>query len=85
MVSLLYTVSTYLGGRVALLENMVVDPARRGRGYGRELLRSAIEHAQKAGCRRITLLTDEDNAAARTFYEGFGSQPRPCGGLLDCN
>ena len=54
-------------------------------GYGRELLRSATEHAQKAGCRRITLLTDEDNATARTFYEGFGSQPRLCGGPLDCN
>ncbi len=72
MVNLLYTVSTFLGGRVALLEDMVVDPARRGAGHGHELLRSAIEPARKTGCRRITLLADEDNVAARIFYEGFG-------------
>jgi GNAT superfamily N-acetyltransferase len=72
MVSLLYTVSTFLGGRVALLEDMVVDPAWRGQGHGRTLLQSAIEHARAAGCRRITLLTDEDNAPARAFYEIFG-------------
>ena len=74
MVSLLYTVSTFLGGRVALLEDLVVDPARRGRGHGHELLRGAIEHARGAGCRRITLLTDGHNAAARAFYEASGFQ-----------
>ncbi len=72
MVTLLYTVSTFLGGRVALLEDMVVDPAQRGRGNGRELLRGAIEHARNAGCRRITLLTDAHNVAAHMFYEKFG-------------
>ena len=34
MVTLLYTVSTALGTRVALLEDMVVDPAGRGQGVG---------------------------------------------------
>ena len=72
MVSLLYTVSTFLGGRVALLEDVVVDPAWRGKGQGSALLQSAIEHARIVGCRRITLLTDEDNSKARSFYEGFG-------------
>ena len=74
MVSLLYVVSTFLGGRVELIEDMVVDPARRGKSYGRELLRSAIEHARKTGCRPITLLTDEGNEAAKNFYESFGFQ-----------
>ena len=72
MVSLLYTVSTFLGGRVALLEDMVVDPAHRGQGHGRKLLQAAIDHARRAGCRRLTLLTDGHNAAARTFYDSFG-------------
>jgi GNAT superfamily N-acetyltransferase len=72
MVSLLYTVSTFLGGRVALLEDMVVEPAQRGKGRGGEIVQGAIEHARKAGCRRITLLTDGHNVAARRFYEAVG-------------
>lgn len=74
MVSLLYTVSTFLGGRVALLEDMVVEPAQRGKGRGGELVQGAIEQARKAGCRRITLLTDGHNMAARKFYETVGFQ-----------
>ena len=74
MVSLLYTVSTFLGGRVALLEDMVVEPAQRGKGRGGEIVQGAIEHARKAGCRRITLLTDGHNMAARKFYETVGFQ-----------
>jgi GNAT superfamily N-acetyltransferase len=74
MLSLLYTVSTFLGGRVALLEDMVIEPAQRGKGRGGELVQAAIEHARKAGCRRITLLTDAHNTAARKFYETVGFQ-----------
>jgi GNAT superfamily N-acetyltransferase len=75
MVSLLYTVSTFLGGRVALLEDMVVEPSRRGKGLGGELVQAAMDHARKVGCRRITLLTDGDNVAARKFYEAVGFKP----------
>lgn len=73
MVSLLYTVSTALGGRVALLEDMVVSPAARGVGVGSLLLQAAIDHARSAGCKRITLLTDAANEAAQCFYakQGF--------------
>ncbi|MGQ0672271.1 MAG: GNAT family N-acetyltransferase, partial [Hyphomicrobium sp.] len=69
MVNLLYTVSTALGARVAILEDMVVDRAARGRGIGERLMREAIATARADGCRRITLLTDGDNAAAHRFYE----------------
>ncbi len=77
MVSLLYTVSTALGARVALLEDMVVDAGARGRGLGSALLEHAIAHARASGCRRITLLTDDDNAAAQRFYgrHGFVRSP----------
>ena len=69
MVSLLYSISTALGGRVALLEDMVVAPLLRGSGLGSQLLTAAITHAQQRGCLRITLLTDADNyvAVAVTF------------------
>ena len=42
MVNLLYTVSTALGGRVALLEDMIVAPHARGAGVGSQLLGHAI-------------------------------------------
>ena len=72
MVSLLFMPSTALGGRVAILEDMVVRPNARGRGAGSRLLHAAVEFAHMAGCRRITLLTDADNAAAQQFYGRHG-------------
>jgi len=74
MVNLLYTMSTALGARVAMLEDMIVHPAARGRGVGSRLLEYAIGFAANAGCRRITLLTDATNLAAQRFYarHGFG-------------
>ena len=74
MVNLLYTVSTALGGRVAILEDMIVHPGHRGRGAGSKLLQAAVDLARSAGCRRITLLTDQANRPAQRFYQrhGFG-------------
>ncbi len=75
MVNLLYTVSTALGARVALLEDMVIAPSMRGSGLGSQLLAAAIEHAKQRGCLRITLLTDADNGAAHAFYQKQGFAP----------
>jgi len=72
MVSLLFSISTALGGRVAMLEDMVVLPDKRGLGIGSELLNAAIKTARDSGCLRITLLTDSDNELAHTFYEKHG-------------
>lgn len=72
MVNLLYSVSTALGGRVVVLEDMVVDPDCRGRGAGSILLQTAIDFARDAGCLRITLLADRVNATAQRFYRRHG-------------
>jgi ribosomal protein S18 acetylase RimI-like enzyme len=72
MVSLLFSISTALGGRVAILEDMVVLPEQRGLGIGSALLTAAISTARDSGCQRITLLTDSDNEIARGFYEKHG-------------
>ncbi len=69
MVNLLFTISTALGGQVAILEDMVVHPDYRGSGAGSKLLQAAIDFAKSAGCRRITLLTDKTNEAAQRFYK----------------
>jgi len=75
MVILLYTVSTALGGRVALLEDMVVGPKARGGGIGSHLLQRAVAVAEAAGCLRITLLTDQHNLSAQRFYTRHGFTP----------
>jgi GNAT superfamily N-acetyltransferase len=74
MVNLLFTESTALGSRVALLEDMIVLPAARGKGIGTMLMQAAFQAARAEGCKRITLLTDAKNAAAQRFYarHGFG-------------
>ncbi|MGH6645813.1 GNAT family N-acetyltransferase [Aquabacterium sp.] len=72
MVTLLFTVSTALGERVAWLEDMVVDAGCRGQGVGALLIDGAIALARAHGCRRITLLTDADNLMAHRFYERHG-------------
>jgi GNAT superfamily N-acetyltransferase len=77
MVNLLYTVSTALGGRVAILEDLIVDRAARGCRHGALLLTEAIALCQADGCLRITLLTDSDNAAAQRFYRRFDFAPSP--------
>jgi len=54
MVSVLFTVSTALGGRVALLEDLVVAPEARGQGSGSALLQAAIAFAKESGALRVT-------------------------------
>lgn len=72
MATLLFTVSTALGERVGLLEDVIVRPDLRGQGLGGLLLHGAREQARWHGCRRLTLLTDAHNDAARRFYEREG-------------
>jgi GNAT superfamily N-acetyltransferase len=75
MVNLLYTVSTALGARVGILEDMVVSPVVRGSGIGSKLLTYATEFAKEKGCKRLTLLTDKNNVDAQRFYQRYGFTP----------
>ena len=72
MVMLLFTVSTSLGRKVALLEDMVVAPAWRSKGLGTRLIDHAVDFARREGFGRITLLTDQDNDSAQRFYRAKG-------------
>lgn len=72
MVSLLFSVSTALGEKVAWLEDMVIAPQYRHMGYGKMLLEHAISQARLFTCKRITLLRDGDNQSAKAFYEQLG-------------
>ena len=77
MISLLAIVSTALGARAAWLEDLVVAPAQRRQGVGRRLLQAALAEARRRGWRRISLLTDADNAAAQALYQAHGFTASP--------
>lgn len=74
MLSLLYLPSTAKGGKVALLEDLIVAKPWRHQGYGNMLLKAAESFAKQQGCLRITLLTDHDNQAAQKLYQKQGYQ-----------
>lgn len=72
MCCLLFSVSTALGARVAWLEDVVIHPSVRARGWGAALLAEVMRQAELAGCERLTLLTDGSNVDAQRFYARMG-------------
>lgn len=77
MVNILYSVSTFLGGRVSILEDMIVLPEARGENVGSKLIGEAERISKEEGSMRITLLTDGDNFGAHRFYERYGFTTSP--------
>ena len=55
-----------------LIDNVAVDPAWRGRGIGRELLRFAEAEARRAGFDSIYLYTHEKMVENQALYAGLG-------------
>jgi len=51
---------------------VAVDPALRGHGVGRDLMREHLAHATLSGARAIFLEVDPDNDAAVALYRRFG-------------
>jgi len=72
MVNILYTISTAVGERVGILEDLVVLPEYRNRGIGSKLIGYAWAFVKREGCKRLTLLTDYDNHQAHRFYSRAG-------------
>ena len=58
-------------GTGALLRSVVVDPARRGRGLGRQIVKALELQARAAGITRLALLT----GTARQFFEDQDYHP----------
>lgn len=72
MVTAQLVVSTAEGAPSALVEDMVVDEAARGRGVGRRLVQAIEAWARARGATRLQLLADRDNRAALRFYRRMG-------------
>jgi len=75
MANVLITISTAEGGRVAILEDVIVRERQRGLGIGRRLVEHVLDWARQEGMTRITLLTDHDNVAGQAFYARQGFRP----------
>ncbi|MFA6971910.1 MAG: GNAT family N-acetyltransferase [Gallionella sp.] len=75
MANALISISTAEGGRVLMLEDVIVNREYRGRGLGRELVEHVLAWAILEDMLRVTLLADRDNHAALAFYEKLAFCP----------
>jgi ribosomal protein S18 acetylase RimI-like enzyme len=63
---------SFQGGKRATVESVRVDAQFRGRGFGKELIKWAIERARAENCFAIQLTTNAERKDARRFYEDLG-------------
>jgi [ribosomal protein S18]-alanine N-acetyltransferase len=57
---------------VAMITNIAVDPAWRGRGIGRQLLAALVGQAVAEGFKRLVLEVRPSSTIARRLYESAG-------------
>ena len=55
-----------------IIENVVTDADFRRRGYGKTILRYALETAWAKGCYKVMLMTGRLNEQTFQFYESVG-------------
>jgi ribosomal protein S18 acetylase RimI-like enzyme len=53
-------------------EVVAIISTAKGRGIGRTLMNAVRDHAAAAGCRRLWLITTNDNTRAFRFYQLWG-------------
>ena len=61
-----------LGGGLARLGDLALQPEARGSGAGRRLVETALAAARQGGYERVELVTFSDLVAARELYRGAG-------------
>ena len=61
-----------LRGPAGALYDIVVDPSRRGRGVGRQLLDATLAELRARGAPRVVLSTAEQNATAQELFAHAG-------------
>ncbi len=64
--------SVWDAGPVCLLEELYVQPERRGQGLGTQLLHRAFAVAREHGSETFEVNVDEEDVDAQRFYERHG-------------
>ncbi len=64
--------SLWSDAQEAYLAELYVVPARRGQGFGRELLVAVLDTSRAAGADYAFLITSEDDHSAQRAYEAAG-------------
>ena len=57
------------------LQDLFVDPARRGHGLGRRLIEHVYKQAAARGCVKVHWLTHETNLEAMKLYDRIAEKP----------
>jgi len=67
--------STFLGRAGIYLEDLYVKPDRRGKGYGKGLLKKLAQIAVERGCGRLEWWCLDWNRPSIDFYLSLGAEP----------
>jgi ribosomal protein S18 acetylase RimI-like enzyme len=59
-------------GRRAWIEDVIVDPAHRGKGVASQLVEAALRLAAETGCRTVDLTSRPSRAEANRLYARLG-------------
>jgi ribosomal protein S18 acetylase RimI-like enzyme len=73
----------YVVRRYAYVHSLFVEPALRGRGVARRLVKHGLAWARRRGAQQVRLEMAHANRAARGLYESFGFAPREAMFTLD--
>jgi ribosomal protein S18 acetylase RimI-like enzyme len=71
-ISVVYYRSVFHRMGTALINELVVDVAHRGRGIGQTLLRRSIDEAKKRGMDELEVGVVKENTGAQRFYKQNG-------------
>lgn len=75
VVTVSYNLAIRYGGEYAQLEELIVDPAARGKNVGGLLVAGAVDAARARGCAEMGLYLLERTEGNRPFYAKYGFTP----------
>ena len=66
--------STLQGARIAVMNDLFVDPDGRGGGYAEALIAACVDQARERGAVTLTWQTAKDNHRAQALYARVGGK-----------
>lgn len=55
-----------------VIENVITDPEFQGNGFGKKIMKHAVEHSKESGCYKVMLLSSAKREGAHKFYKSLG-------------